>query len=733
VCLVLALDKIRRYLKDNGINTGPILVLSYKNHALDEFLLDVLHAHDGLNQGQLIRCGKSDTEELLNFTEKRHPEEAICQKELTRRVKLLRKVRVFAFEMWSCANHMESTFATESPWIPRGQIGDARDATFGDCKIVYQSSTGALVNALMWLSELVENLPYCTVEDAESYEDEDSCLILPSPDDTVHMLDGLDEDDEDYEGCLHYIQPISDEVPHVLKRLSEDSLTKWIKNLRSSSDHWNRRVPRDEQFVYILDQFLRGNSPPRRCTCKTGPHGEQCMESVDRNRQQWTSFCTRDHACLAPECARKRVIDKSQFCSEHGCKYDDTCGGMRHGASRFCSDHTCMGCLRTFKNPPKAGQPFACEDHKCQLGDCHKLSVLSHTFCEAHCCEKCLADGSPSSSPACNVNTKLCNIHKCHISECSAAVIGDSFQSCWYHKCIDCDAHVDKTCPDSHLCMIHKCLRGNCVRRRAKNSKYCNTHTCRLCVYEGCFGDSPVVDRNCCSKHLLCNRVLKNGRLCDGRAELPGLFCALHNDFSGEAKSGDDDLGTATDQWEGGDGRCWGIKKNRDRCKSEGFNEIKAHKYYCKDHFAQAPVALPVDFDEDSNTAEEENIVEEALDPDIIDWIAHLPPADYVPPDTQGDSNAYVKTPCSHQRCIHFSYQPSVLGPWRCPVHIADVHLPPPPPPIPPPGYGDLSTQGTAVGGEDESKQDSTARGGRNRQQANQEDNAGVVLAAAGL
>lgn len=748
VCLVLAMDKIRRYLKDNGINTGPIVVLSYKNHALDEFLMDVLNGHGSLKPGELIRCGKSDTEELSNFSEKRHPEEGICQKELSNRVKLLRKVRKFALETWSCAMHLESTFATESLWIPRGQLlGVGGIATFGDSKIEYQPSTAAIVNALAWLTKVVEDLPYCEVARADTIHD---CLFLPSPDDDLNLL-SIDIEDDEHEGYLQYFEAIAKMVPHMLHSVSENSLTEWIKNLIFAAEHWNRRVSRDEHFVFIVDQFLRGNHPPPRCCGKTPPHGEQCFESVDPNWQQWTTYCSRNHACLAPMCGRKRVMDKSKFCKQHRCTYDDNCGKMRRESSRFCGEHTCMGCLLAGKNPLKAGQPFACEDHRCQQGDCHNLRVTPHLFCEIHCCVQCLADGKPSFSPTCNVNTRVCHAHKCCVADCMELKFGDASQSCLYHKCIDCDSPVHAACLDSHLCTNHKCTTADCIRRRTKNSNYCKTHTCRVCVVEEALSVSPIVDRNCCSNHLLCNWILRNGRLCNDRAVLPGLFCADHvNSVSNDKSLGDDPTAAtqAINQQNRGDGICWGVKKKKnERCKCKGWNlENREKPFYCNDHKDQAPVETKEVLDSELNDEDldEEVLQEEEVDVEMMEWIALIGLPNQTRPAVGNNHFFCVKANCSAQDCPHFSYQPEARGPWRCPLHLNIAPLPRPPviAPLPPPGYI-AEGQGYGIGGEEETKEGSIGTASTKisskkaasqaSSQINEEDNAGVILAAAGV
>lgn len=79
VQLVLALDLIRSAaMREGHPDVGPILVLSYKNHALDEVLLDVLKAKKH-QRGALVRCGKAEDQELSAYTEQRTAEERTAQ------------------------------------------------------------------------------------------------------------------------------------------------------------------------------------------------------------------------------------------------------------------------------------------------------------------------------------------------------------------------------------------------------------------------------------------------------------------------------------------------------------------------------------------------------------------------------------------------------------------------------------------------------------------------------
>ena len=103
VCLVLALDVIRRKAEADGHVVGPILVLSYKNHALDEFLNDIIVSYNASNPshrrlvpGMMIRTGKPDIESLTPFTERFSPSEIRAQDELNLRLQTQRFIRDLA-------------------------------------------------------------------------------------------------------------------------------------------------------------------------------------------------------------------------------------------------------------------------------------------------------------------------------------------------------------------------------------------------------------------------------------------------------------------------------------------------------------------------------------------------------------------------------------------------------------------------------------------------------------
>ena len=88
---------------------GPILVLSYKNHALDEFLCDVIKFQPSFKKpGALIRTGKAENEIMSSFSERHNPLETSAQNELTTRLSVQRNARKIAFEWREMASDFET-------------------------------------------------------------------------------------------------------------------------------------------------------------------------------------------------------------------------------------------------------------------------------------------------------------------------------------------------------------------------------------------------------------------------------------------------------------------------------------------------------------------------------------------------------------------------------------------------------------------------------------------------
>ncbi len=90
VALVLALVLIRNFAASAGLPVGPVLMLSYKNHALDEFLEDVLKYAPTMRPGELVRCGKPESVALAGFSERGSQAERTASEVLQRAITVVR-------------------------------------------------------------------------------------------------------------------------------------------------------------------------------------------------------------------------------------------------------------------------------------------------------------------------------------------------------------------------------------------------------------------------------------------------------------------------------------------------------------------------------------------------------------------------------------------------------------------------------------------------------------------
>ncbi len=100
---MVAFSVLRDILIRQGKNVGPIVTLSYKNHALDEFLMDVMKTGSPdlsvPGSGKLIRLGKPEAEALLGHTERNSSLESAANKELVQRIGVMKDAKVLIQEI----------------------------------------------------------------------------------------------------------------------------------------------------------------------------------------------------------------------------------------------------------------------------------------------------------------------------------------------------------------------------------------------------------------------------------------------------------------------------------------------------------------------------------------------------------------------------------------------------------------------------------------------------------
>lgn len=122
VALVLALLEVRTFLGAQGHSLGPVMLLSYKNHALDEMLVDVLN-HGGAPLrvgGRLIRCGKPESKHLERFREKSTPKEKTASQTLQHRLSAVRGAHRMRLKWCEAAMALETQADVASgPQVPQ--------------------------------------------------------------------------------------------------------------------------------------------------------------------------------------------------------------------------------------------------------------------------------------------------------------------------------------------------------------------------------------------------------------------------------------------------------------------------------------------------------------------------------------------------------------------------------------------------------------------------------------
>lgn len=92
---------IRKHVRRSGTPVGPILMLSYKNHALDELLCDVIQFDPSIRPGALVRCGKIEAPELSDYSERNTAEEREAEKKLQSCLEVHRNARDLSRLWWA--------------------------------------------------------------------------------------------------------------------------------------------------------------------------------------------------------------------------------------------------------------------------------------------------------------------------------------------------------------------------------------------------------------------------------------------------------------------------------------------------------------------------------------------------------------------------------------------------------------------------------------------------------
>lgn len=560
VVLIRALSLVRSHAISSGLSVGPIVVLAYKNHALDGILLDVLKTNEFSRRGQLLRCGMPENVELKNHVEWKSNETKLAESLLDQRISLMRSFRRAVKDIRALQYAFKDT--TENGlrfWVP---FRYEHDPDISNISIVTK-----------WIVRLIYLYSRTGDFDQNSATYSDSFNTLSG-----FLLDGC---------TLFYLEDDSSSKyndDNSCGLVKERLAFKEISHLGQGNEHW--LSPTDESRIeFLISKWLMGENPPPHCFAY---NEEGCAFAVNVEGQ----YCRELHGCTYNDngevCFRRRE-ESIPFCSNHCCSIGldqkkntekEICSDPRMERSRTCMSHSCPICIKIGSTFIDKKVVHACENHTCHSDFCTLMIFsLQVPFCREHACVICshYAHENPKlvKSFVRDGGSEFCVDHKCPVDDCGNHRVATNdclLNYCEEHSCQRCTGErrmVSFDSPKAKLCTDHRCLyildTKRCVRARSNNF-YCDAHTCMVCELEGLPLNNKVEEeppRNVCSKHPLCSFMMPNGKLCPNAVSDPALhFCLEHSESSSYMSL------VNTHGFE--EMQCEGLNRKKKRCKTRG-------------------------------------------------------------------------------------------------------------------------------------------------------------------
>ena len=357
-----------------------LLVLSYKNHAIDEFLVDLVKAEPDISRNHLIRIGgQCKDNRLVAFSERAsyHSDTEVQSARWTvDRLNQLRESVQFT------SDHYLASFRSFYHRIFFGEDDDDRRK--------------ALIEATQVLMECI-----IRSQKMQDISDKPQDEKPQTPAETVKAFDFL-----------------------LVDSVTGKSSTA-VENERNSRNG-AALVPalaagatagRIEHWGDLLEKWLSGRVPLPCCTYSTDCQNLAVSPEV--------KFCSR-HLCYYCEgndrCTKARRDDTTYFCSKHACEAP----GCQHKTfsdyQKYCHRHACWKCVQlgctaqiAEDEPPRN----VCEDHPlCFFPGCIRLCEGSNNYCGDHVDLKCQAitkKKRPCKGTAISALIPFCDNHR-HLS-----------------------------------------------------------------------------------------------------------------------------------------------------------------------------------------------------------------------------------------------------------------------------------------------------------------------------
>ncbi|KAJ3141908.1 hypothetical protein HK100_005562, partial [Physocladia obscura] len=335
----------------------PILILSYKNHAIDEFLSDLVNVEPYV---KIIRMGIVNDERLRQFSENNFASSNYEVKEAKRKLENIHDLK----------GYLELFFT------PTTTFGLARAAIFcaaatedeeREKRNASYAAATQLRDGISWLVQFRDCMPTFKQDlikiDANDSKDDGTPIWKPEYEKIAALLSLWE------------------------KKKSQRLGSEFIQKLFDGIKHYNP----DMDSAEVLWNFLIGMSPQPTCA----------FELCTNISQLGSQFCD-EHRCFFEyetnngRCELPKIIGKV-YCTEHACQQEDceyNCmqflsNGIKQ---RFCEAHSCQICLKmglssdlALDFPPRN----ACAQHPLcaafiNAEACPNLALVDLFYCEEH-------------------------------------------------------------------------------------------------------------------------------------------------------------------------------------------------------------------------------------------------------------------------------------------------------------------------------------------------------------
>jgi replication-associated recombination protein RarA len=442
VVLVRALIIIRDlWMKKNpSLKMPPILVLSYKNHAIDEFLCDLLASASCLRAtNKLIRIGGHCSDpRLTRYSErsasKHDPAVMRCREDVESLHKLQQLIEDTAEGAAVFLAYKSEIF-----------VENVSDEDIKKCNRAAYEATESLVKALRRIkgfqSILVAEPTNGTAENKELQKEAPGAPKIST---------------------RLFVQKVRREVA---AERTEDKLD-LTPRLTYGVSHYPETA-----FEDMLHLWLTGKRPLPQC-CYRSEAGSRCAML---SHAPSPALCFK-HCCLVEGCADVVVHDKS-LCLAHACQAQGCpCRsiGLPH---MYCKNHGCKKCVElgmpskmAEDDPPRN----VCSDHPmCISIACTKYTCGGELYCEDH-------------------KTRMCNAKTRRGDKCQKRAISRSQPYCRDHISQMAEEKEDVSPPkmmdgpsgpgdgsgdQSFACKATTKKGKPCKGQRLSNSSFCHDHT----------------------------------------------------------------------------------------------------------------------------------------------------------------------------------------------------------------------------------------------------------------